>query len=70
MTQVHTRFDCKHEKLVDVDIDNDVIVPEKVRGLGKCPECQGLDNMIAVSGIAPQIGGKSVVLDTILMMPM
>lgn len=70
MTRVHTVFDCKHEKDVDVSIDNDVEVPSQVRGLGKCPECAGQQNVIAVSGVAPGPGGKTLVLDSILMMPL
>lgn len=55
---------------VDVSIDDDVEIPASVRGLGKCPACSGGENMIAVSGLAPKPGGKEVVLDSILMMPM
>jgi hypothetical protein len=66
---VRTIFDCKHERLVDISIDDDVEVPDVVRGLGKCPECKGEERVIAVSGVAPQPGGRRVVLDSILMIP-
>jgi len=69
MTRVHTLFDCKHEKDIDVDIDSDVEVPASVRGLGKCPDCMGEEKVIAVSGVAPKPGGREVVLDSILMIP-
>lgn len=67
MARVHTVFDCKHEKDIDVDIDADVQVPDQVRGLGKCPECAGQQDPIAISGVAPGPGGKTLVLDSILM---
>ncbi len=70
MAKVHTIFDCKHEQTVEVDVDSDVEIPPSVRGLGKCPACQGNINMIAISGVAPKPGGQQVVLDTILMMPL
>ena len=70
MARVHALFDCKHEMDVDVSIDDDVEIPEQVRGLGKCPSCAGQDNVIAISGVAPGPGGKTLVLDSILMMPM
>ena len=70
MARVHVVFDCKHEKDVDVSIDHDIQVPNQVRGLGKCPECMGYENAIAVSGVAPQPGGNALVLDSIQMMPM
>ncbi|MGH2441984.1 MAG: hypothetical protein ACRDFX_02325 [Chloroflexota bacterium] len=66
---MHTVFDCKHETTIEVDVDQDVEIPASVRGLGKCPQCQGEAHLIAVSGVAPQIGGKRVVLDSIMMMP-
>jgi hypothetical protein len=65
---VHTRFDCKHEKDIILSIEDDVEIPESVRGLGKCPDCTGGGNLTAVGGIAPRPGGK-VVLDSIMMMP-
>ena len=69
MARVHTRFDCQHEAEVDVSIDDDITIPEVVRGLGQCPECMGERHLIAVSGVAPQPGGQQLVLDSILMMP-
>lgn len=69
MARVHTVFDCKHEQDIDVEVDPDVIVPESVRGLGKCPTCMGLDNIVPISGVVPQEGGRTVVLDSILLMP-
>jgi hypothetical protein len=68
MTRVHARFDCQHEREVDLTIEHDVQIPDTVRGLGKCPECSGETNLVAVGGIAPQPGNR-VVLDSILMMP-
>jgi len=70
MAQVRTVFDeCKHEKLIDVSVDSDTEIPERVRGLGLCPDCMEEENVVPVSGIAPKPGGKEVVLDSILMMP-
>lgn len=69
MVQVATIFACKHEILIEVDVDDEVRIPETVRGVGKCPACRGETNMIAVSGLAPMAGGKDVVLDSIMMMP-
>jgi hypothetical protein len=69
MAQVHTRFDCSHELDVEVAIDPDVEVPEVVRGLGKCPACSGEQNVVPVSGVAPQPGGKRLVVDSIMLMP-
>jgi hypothetical protein len=69
VARVHTVFDCKHERDVDVQIDDDVQIPEQVRGLGKCPDCAGYERSIAISGVAPGPGGSTLVLDTILMMP-
>lgn len=70
MAQVKAIFDrCKHERVVDIAVDEDVQIPALVRGLGRCPECMEEPNVIAVGGIAPQPGGKEVVLDSILMMP-
>jgi hypothetical protein len=66
---VHTVFDCKHEHEFDVRVDDDVVVPPSVRGLGKCPDCTGLENLVPVSGVAPQAGGGTLVLDSILMIP-
>lgn len=70
MTTVHTRFDCKHEADIEVTIDDDVVVPNEVRGLGKCPACAGQHHVVPVSGVAPQPGGRPLVLDSILMMPL
>jgi len=70
VVRVRTVFDCGHDMDVDVEVDDDVQVPESVRGLGKCPSCTGKTNVIPVSGIAPAPGGKDVVLDTILMLDM
>lgn len=69
MVRVHTVFDCKHEHDLDVSIDDDVIVPARVRGLGKCPSCRGSGHAVAVSGVEPQDGGKRLVLDSVLMIP-
>ncbi|MGH2449558.1 MAG: hypothetical protein ACRDFS_13280 [Chloroflexota bacterium] len=69
MPLVHTVFDCKHELDVEVSVDEDVMVPASVRGLGKCPSCKGYGETFAVSGIAPKPGGQQLVLDSILMMP-
>ncbi len=67
--QVNTLFDCKHESVIDVSIDDDVEIPATVRGLGKCPQCRGEGNLIAVAGVAPKPGGREVALDSIMMMP-
>jgi len=69
LATVHTIFDCKHEKAIEVAVDDDTEIPAQVRGLGKCPDCRGNFELIAVSGVAPLPGGKRVVLDTIMMMP-
>jgi hypothetical protein len=65
---VHTRFDCKHEADIQLSVEDDVEIPDSVRGLGKCPECSGAGNLSAVGGIAPQPGGR-VVLDSIMLIP-
>jgi hypothetical protein len=62
-------FDCQHQREVEVSIDDDVVIPESVRGLGKCPTCAGHENAIAVSGVEPKDGGRTLVLDSILMIP-
>jgi len=67
--RVHTRFDCEHETDVEVSIEEDVEIPDTVRGLGQCPTCMGKPHVIAVSGVAPQPGGRALMLDSILMMP-
>ena len=69
MPTVHTLFDCKHEKDIELSIEDDVEIPESVRGLGKCPDCTGGANLAAVGGIAPQAGGR-VVLDSIMLIPL
>lgn len=69
MVQVHTVFDCGHEQDIDVRIEDDVEIPEQVRGLGKCPACQGIEGMVPITGVAPGPGGRDLVLDSILMMP-
>jgi hypothetical protein len=70
MAQVKTLFDeCKHEKMIEVDVDPDTEIPEQVRGLGLCPDCMEEENIVPISGVAPKPGGKQVVLDSILMMP-
>ena len=69
MVSVHTVFDCKHEREIDVDVDSDTVVPSSVRGLGQCPECMGEANVVPVSGVVPQPGGNEIVLDSILMIP-
>jgi hypothetical protein len=67
--RVHTVFDCRHEEDIDIRIDEHVRIPEQVRGLGKCPACQGKEGMVPVTGVAPGPGGSELVLDSILMMP-
>jgi hypothetical protein len=67
VVRVHTVFDCSHEMDVEVAIDDDVVVPASVRGLGDCPECKGEEHVVPVSGISPQPGGQELVLDSILM---
>lgn len=69
MTQVHTRFDCTHEVNLDVSLDDDVEVPPLVRGLGQCAECSGEENLVPVSGVAPQAGGEKLVVDSIMLIP-
>lgn len=69
MARVHTVFDCKHETEIEVSVDDDVTIPEQVRGLGQCPDCMGEAQVVPVSGVAPQPGGKELVLDSILMIP-
>ena len=70
MARVNTLFDqCKHEKIIDVDVDADTEIPEQVRGLGLCPDCMEEEHVVPVSGVAPKPGGKQVVLDSILMIP-
>lgn len=67
--RVHTTFDCKHDQEIEVSIDDDVVVPETVRGLGKCPDCLGGGKLVPISGVAPQPGGRDLMLDSIMMMP-
>ncbi|MDQ2744597.1 MAG: hypothetical protein M3Z66_20200 [Chloroflexota bacterium] len=67
MTTVHTLFDCKHEKDIEVRLDDDVVVPGTVRGIGKCPDCMEEDQLIAISGVAPGPGGRVLTLDSIMM---
>jgi hypothetical protein len=70
MAKVRALFDqCKHEKVIDVDVDADAEIPELVRGLGRCPDCMEGERIVAIAGIAPKPGGKEVVVDSILMMP-
>ena len=69
MTQVHARFDCTHEVNLDVSIDDDVEVPPVVRGLGQCAECSGEENLVPVSGVAPQAGGEKLIVDSIMLIP-
>jgi hypothetical protein len=52
-----------------VSVDGDVTVPDLVRGLGQCPTCMSEERLIAISGVAPHPGGRELVLDSILMMP-
>jgi hypothetical protein len=68
LARVYTVFDCKHEKEIEVSIDDDIVVPESVRGLGSCPDCKGEQHVVAISGVAPQPGGQQLVLESILMM--
>lgn len=65
---VQTRFDCKHTVEVQVRLDDDVGVPDEVRGLGKCADCMKEGRLIPISGVQPQSDGKLVV-DSIFMMP-
>lgn len=69
MARVHTIFDCKHEREIEVSIESDVVIPPSIRGLGKCPECKGERETIAIAGVASQPGGERLVLDSVLMMP-
>jgi hypothetical protein len=69
VTHVHTRFDCSHEVDLDVDIDPDIEVPQTVRGLGKCAACSGEENLVPVSGVAPQPGGHALIVDSIMLIP-
>ena len=69
LATVNTLFDCKHETVIEVQIDDDVIVPAQVRGLGQCPLCMGEESAVPVSGVAPQPGGKELVLDSIMLIP-
>lgn len=69
MTRVHTRFDCSHEVDVDVAVDDDIEVPEMVRGLGQCAACSGEENLVPVSGVAPQAGGQKLIVDSIMLIP-
>ena len=71
MARVNTLFDCKHETMIEVQIDDDIVVPSQVRGLGQCPDCMGEESETAVpvSGVAPQPGGKELVLDSIMLIP-
>lgn len=69
MMRVHTVFDCKHEQDLEVQIEDDVIIPASVRGLGKCPTCKGEVNSVPIAGVAPGADGRELVLDSILMMP-
>lgn len=64
---VQTRFDCSHTTTVEVDIDDDVGVPNEVRGLGKCGACMEETNLVPISGVQPQPGGM-LVLDSIFLM--
>lgn len=69
MVRVHTVFDCRHEQDLDVQVEDDVVIPASVRGLGKCPECKGESNAVPISGVAAGPDGQKLVLDSILMMP-
>jgi hypothetical protein len=69
MAIVHAKFDCSHEVDVDVSIDEDVEVPPIVRGLGKCADCSGEENLVPVSGVAPQPGGDHLIVDSIMLIP-
>ena len=69
MARIHTVFDCKHEADLEVSIEDDVEIPESVRGLGRCQACTGEARVIPVSGIAPLPGGR-VVVDSIMRMPL
>jgi hypothetical protein len=67
---VSALFDqCKHETQIVVDVDPDTVIPDQVRGLGRCPDCMHAEHVVPVAGIAPRPGGKEVVLDSILMIP-
>lgn len=65
---VQTRFDCGHVLEVRVRLDDDVTVPEQVRGLGKCGDCMKEDKLMPIPGIAPKANGD-LVLDSVFMMP-
>jgi hypothetical protein len=69
IAHVLTNFDCGHHAEIDVSIDDDIVVPPTVRGLGRCPDCMSEDRLIAISGVAPRSAGRELVLDSILMMP-
>jgi hypothetical protein len=68
MPQVHALFDCKHETDVEISIEDDVHIPERVRGLGQCPACMGEERVITIPGVAPQPGGRELVLDSVMVM--
>jgi hypothetical protein len=69
VARINTRFDCTHETVVDVNLDDDVVIPDQVRGLGKCPACLGDESAVPVSGVSPQPGGRELVLDSIMLIP-
>ncbi len=68
MATVQTRFDCSHVTTVKVQLDDDVQVPEEVRGLGKCRACMEETNLIPITGVQPLPTGD-LVLDSIFWMP-
>ena len=68
MRQVHATFDCKHEADVEISIEDDVRIPESVRGLGQCPACMGEERIVTIPGVAPQPGGRELVLDSVMLM--
>ena len=68
MPQVLAVFDCKHETRLEISIEDDVDIPSSVRGLGQCPACMGEERVITIPGVAPQPGGKELVLDSVMVM--
>lgn len=67
-TSVQTAFTCRHTAEVKVDIDDDVEVPDEVKGLGKCADCMNETNLMAIPGVQPQANGR-LLLESIFLMP-
>ncbi|HZU13630.1 MAG TPA: hypothetical protein VFB58_12390 [Chloroflexota bacterium] len=68
MAEVLTRFDCSHEQRFDVSIEDDVRIPDRARGLGKCPACRGGGQWFPVAGVVPDPDGH-LTIDSIMIMP-